>query len=153
MTPVDQKPQRTFNRISNHILGLKSLFSRQGTVIATWRDYQGRKLGPYYRLAWREEGRQCSLYLGASEELAQSVRQLLATLQRRLKENRQWRRLYAASRAACRASRALVNQQIARIGLYLKGSEFRGWRTISQLQRVQLIETLVFPHLFQRANC
>ncbi len=66
MRLVDQKRANTINRISGYILGLKSLFSRQGTVIATWRDYHGRKLGPYYRLAWRDSGRQCSLYLGAS---------------------------------------------------------------------------------------
>ena len=39
-------------------------FARQGPGAATWRTSRGRRLGPYYRLAWRDRGRQRSIYLG-----------------------------------------------------------------------------------------
>ena len=44
-------------------------FACQGTVTTSWRTYRGRRLGPYYRLAWRENGRQRSIYLGRQGRL------------------------------------------------------------------------------------
>ena len=46
------------------IRGRPDLFIRQGAVVAAWRTYRKRKLGPYYHLVFRDEGRQKSIYLG-----------------------------------------------------------------------------------------
>jgi hypothetical protein len=43
------------------------LFSRHGAIVATWRRRGARTYGPYYRLAYREAGRQKSIYLGRDQ--------------------------------------------------------------------------------------
>ncbi len=52
-------------------------FARQGAVVASWRTYRGRRLGPYYRLAWRENRRQRSIYLGPGGPLVDEARRRL----------------------------------------------------------------------------
>jgi hypothetical protein len=104
------------------------ILARQGTVVASWRTRHGRKVGPYYRLAWRERGRQKSLYLGCSAELAQAVRHMLAELQRPLREDRALRAEIQRAWAAFRAHKVVWARELARFGLYLHGSEIRGWR-------------------------
>jgi len=69
------------------------IFARCGSVVASYRSKNGRRCGPYYRLAYRADRRQRSLYLGTSEELAAQVRSLLAELQAR----RDYYRLVAQS--------------------------------------------------------
>jgi len=59
---VDQKPHPALELIASQ----PALFQRQGSVVAGWRNYRGRRLGPYHRLAYRHRGRQCSIYLGRS---------------------------------------------------------------------------------------
>ena len=56
--------QQRVDQVCELVRAQLGVFSRQGAIVATWREHQGRKLGPYYRLAWREEGRQRSRYLG-----------------------------------------------------------------------------------------
>jgi len=40
------------------------MFARQGSAAAAWRRRGTRTYGPYYRLNYREDGRQQSVYLG-----------------------------------------------------------------------------------------
>ena len=56
-------------------------FARGGSVVATYRSRGTKRYGPYYRVAYRIAGRQCSLYLGRCKQLADSARELLAKLQ------------------------------------------------------------------------
>ena len=60
------------------------IFSRVGSVVATYRTRGNTRFGPYYRLIYRVDRRQRSLYLGRDEDLADQVRQLLNELQKRL---------------------------------------------------------------------
>jgi hypothetical protein len=106
----------------------RETIERQGTVVSTWRIHQGRKLGPYYRLAWREDGRQRSVYLGRSEELAQAVEQRLDELQRPLRRERQLKDQIRRAWAALRAYKLVWASQLAVYGLYLHGWEARGLR-------------------------
>ncbi|MHB1033729.1 MAG: hypothetical protein ACYC35_12830 [Pirellulales bacterium] len=96
--PVDQLDQR-FDDVRNHVLARRALFALQGTVVATWRTRGGRRAGPYYRLAYREAGRQQSIYLGRSARLADQVRVLLAELQASVRARNLFRRLKAHARA------------------------------------------------------
>ncbi len=123
------------------------VFARCGSVVASYRSRNGRRCGPYYRLAYRAEGRQRSLYLGASEELAAQVRSLLTELQAR----RDYYRMVARSERRRRENLLHLKRQwqqaaLAR-GLYARGWELRGWRPPSlprlSLPRVSL--TLPLP--------
>ncbi len=103
-----------------------ALFARQGVVVATWRWYRGRRLGPYWRLAYREAGRQCSVYLGRMGEGVRRVRGVLARLQRGLRSRRAVRRLTRRVRASLRAHLAEFDRRLAELGLWRKGFEVRG---------------------------
>jgi hypothetical protein len=132
---VDQQPgpanaeiAAKLDRVQQAIRQRGAIMARQGTVVTTWRTRQGRKVGPYYRLAWREDGRQKSLYLGCSTELAQTVRQMLADLQRPLRVDRSFQAARKQGWAALRAHKIVLARELARYGLYLHGWEVRGWR-------------------------
>ena len=102
-----------------------ALFRRQGAVVATWRKRDGRTLGPYYRLMYRQRGRRHSIYLGRSAALAREVRTLLDSLQRTAREDREWERLRRAVKEALRARKAEWGQELAKHGFWLKGYEVR----------------------------
>ena len=121
---------------SNHpsvrlLTGHPHRFARQGAVVAAWRTSRGRRLGPYYRLAWRDGGRQRSIYLGRQGPVVRQVRILLhqAHASRRLKRQA---RLRAARfrQEVIRPLNQYIQQMFALFGngLYLKGSEIRGIR-------------------------
>ena len=68
------------------------VFARQGSVTPTWRRRDGKRFGPYYRLAYREDGRQRSVYLGRGA-VVERVRQMLDRLQKPLSQRRMYRRI------------------------------------------------------------
>ena len=107
------------------------LFHRQGHVAATWRRRGGKTFGPYYRLSYREDGRQRSLYLGRGGALVDRVREALAALQQALLQSRAIHRLERQIRASLRAEKLHVNALLRPYGLRLKGFEVRGWRFCS----------------------
>jgi hypothetical protein len=127
----EQDECERFEKIRRLVARRARIFFRQGAVVASWRQWAGRRLGPYYRLAYREQGRQRSIYLGKSESLAEKVRQLLAAVQQPRREERCLERLQANARAALRATKDQLRKHLAVWGIRLKGSEFRGvsvWR-------------------------
>ena len=126
---LDQKAARRLERVRAYVLAHKALFAAAGTVVSGWRTYRGRRLGPYFRVAFFDGARQRSLYLGASPELASEVRKLLDELQGPLRRRRAFQRLKHQLRAALRRQKSLLNEELNRRGLYLKGLEFRGWHT------------------------
>ena len=107
---------------------LPDVFARQGTVVATWKAYAGRKLGPYYRLVYRREGRQRTVYIGRAGALVDRVRAALARLKRPLRRHRQLVRLQNHVRRALRLEKIRLNTILAKWGLHLKGFELRGPR-------------------------
>ena len=133
--PADAQTAARLNRVRKEIRQREAIMARQGTVVATWRTRQGRKVGPYYRLAWRDRGRQKSLYLGGSAELAQAVRQMLADLQRPLRVDRAFLAARKQGWAALRAHKVVLARELARYGLYLHGWEVRGWRNTTLFEK------------------
>ena len=125
---VDQKAAARFERVEAQVAAAPGVFAAGGTVVASWRTYRGRRLGPYFRLAYRKGRRQWSIYLGRSEELAQRVRDLLAGLQKHNRWRRTSRRMQARARAALREAKVQMKKELARWGITLKGWEFRGVR-------------------------
>ena len=65
------------------------IFAQNGSVVATYRTRGTKRYGPYYRVAYRVAGRQCSIYIGRCKRLAIRARKLLA----RLQQPRDYRRL------------------------------------------------------------
>lgn len=105
------------------------LFARQGSINPTWRHRNGVAFGPYYRLAYRENGRQHAVYLGREGPLVDRVRKMLASLQKPLRTKRMFDRLEREARSGLRANNARLAVLLRPLGLRLKGCEIRGWRT------------------------
>ena len=71
----------------------RELFARQGSVVASYRYRTGRRFGPYYRLAYRDGGRQGSVYLGRAAAVVARVRHMLHDLQHLLRLRRMYARV------------------------------------------------------------
>jgi hypothetical protein len=104
------------------------LFCRQGNIAATYRRRNGKTFGPYYRLSYREDGRQRSIYLGRSGPLVEQVRRTLAAHQQPITQHRLCERLMGQVRASLRVEKLRVRALLCPFGLRLKGFEVRGWR-------------------------
>jgi len=120
------RPRRP-TAVLEKILANEELFRRQGTVVATWRTRRGRTFGPYYRLIYRQGGRERSIYLGRCAVLAREARALLAFLQMPMREERDWSQVRRAVKSALRASKAEWARELAKHGFWLKGYEVRHW--------------------------
>jgi hypothetical protein len=118
----------------NTIRRLRAVFSRQGTIVASWRSYNGRQLGPYYRLAYRIDGRQCSLYLGKSKNLLRQVRRLLDKFQKYANTRRILRHAQQLAQKDLRNHLAQFRIELLRAGLQLRGYAARGWRRFRALR-------------------
>jgi hypothetical protein len=107
-------------------------FATQGTVVETWRTYRARRLGPYYRLAWRENGHQRAIYLGRQSPLVDEVRRLLheaQTIRRMIREHRRRQALF--KQHVIRPLQRYVKEMFRLFGngLYVKGSNIGGIKT------------------------
>ena len=99
--------------------------ARQGFLAQEFR--QGR--GPYYKLRWRQGGRQRVLYLGRDPARAERVRALLEHLQRPLRLARQLARLLQETRKHLHKAKSLLESQAQTQGLHYHGYSAR--RTLS----------------------
>lgn len=124
-TFVDQLPHAAIRLIGAR----PDLFARQGAVVAAWRRRNGKTFGPYYRLTYRQDARQRSIYLGRAGPLVVEVRRRLAALQRPLRQQRLHARLRRRIRSALRLQKRRCAALLRPYGLRLKGFEVRGWRT------------------------
>ena len=121
-------PERLDHPALRLIRARPDLFSRQGHVAATWRRRNGKTFGPYYRLGYREGGRQFSVYLGRSGELAEQVRRAIEAVQMPLAQRRLFNSIERQIRASLRVHKHRVSALLRPYGLRLKGFEVRGWR-------------------------
>lgn len=109
-------------RANNHV------FSRRGSVVASYRIRNGRRHGPYYRLAYLQEGRQVSHYIGRSECLAQRVRNLLDRLQKPRNDRREETRAKRRRKANLLLTKRHWQKTLRVYGLYSRGWAVRGLR-------------------------
>jgi len=100
----------------------------QGSVHQSWRYYRGRRVGPYYRLLYRNRGSQEIIYLGKDDILAEQVSALLRVWQAPMRERHYLSLLRSRARAAFRAHQRALDRELWNQGLYRKGNEIRGWR-------------------------
>ncbi len=107
-----------------------AIFAHRGTVVATYRTRGTARYGPYFRVAYRIAGRQCSIYLGRSSRLADRARELLAQLQQPRDFRRMCQKAERLRRATFRRVIRQWQQTIRAYGLDLRGCEIRGWRAL-----------------------
>ena len=105
-------------------------FARCGAVVPTYRTRGDKRYGPYYRVAYRIAGRQCSIYLGRCRELADRARALLAKLQQPRDYRRMRKRADRQRRATLRQIIRRWQQTIRACGLEPRGCDVRGWRRL-----------------------
>jgi hypothetical protein len=130
------------------VRALKTVFARQGTIVASFRTYNGRKLGPYYRLAYRTEGRQRSIYLGKSKKILRQVRRLLEKLQKPMQTKRHLRHAQKTFQEVMKKHMAQFRIDLLKVGLQLRGYTARGWRRYRRLVRLQCT-----PHAPREGCC
>ncbi len=105
-----------------------AIFARCGAVVASYRTRGTAQYGPYFRVAYRIAGSQCSIYLGRSAQLADRVRELLTELQQPRNFRRMCQKADRLRRATLRRVIRQWQQTIRAYGLDLRGCEVRGWR-------------------------
>ncbi len=116
---------------------------------------RARKLGPYFRLAYRADGRQQSIYIGACTKLVARVRALLADLQAVIRRHRAYRITRRELRTALRRRKAECDAVLRAHGLTPRGYDVRGFRRASssvewpQVRSTRLPQTPSQP-LFKR---
>jgi hypothetical protein len=104
------------------------IFARRGHIAASYRSRNGKRFGPYYRLAFRDGDRQCSIYLGVDGPVVEQTRRSLDAVQRPHLERRAISRLQRQIRNALRVEKSHLSALLQPYGLHLKGMELRGMR-------------------------
>jgi hypothetical protein len=125
METVDQKRCQLLRFLADH----GDLFAAQGSVQASYRRYQGRKLGPFFRLSFRQAGKQRSRYIGQDRALAAQIERRLQELQAPLVGARQIERSLSEHRRHLKLAKVEFRRRLEAHGLRLQGNEIRGWRT------------------------
>jgi hypothetical protein len=120
----DKKSSDRFERLRSQILERKNLIAIDGTVAASWVNYRGKRLGPYYRVAFRENRTLRAIYIGRDEQLAKIAKDLLDELKRSRREGRWLRRMRAAARDALLRSLAEAETFVAPLGYHRRGFGF-----------------------------
>ena len=90
--------------------------------------HRGQRLGPYYRLAYRKNGQQRSIYLGNCLGLVERVRDALEDIQGRMRESRVISRLIQRAKEGLAACKERLRRQLATLGIKMQGWEMRGVR-------------------------
>ena len=142
---ADQNTAARLERIESFLQRHRALFATQGTVVATWRVYRNRRLGPYFQIVYRQAGRQRALYIGRSPDLADHFRRLLHQFQNTHRTRRLFKRLQTYARASLRHAKAQLKKLLAFRGIQMKGFEFRGVRRAMPLPPLRLATSAAPP--------
>jgi len=106
------------------LLAMQELLAVGGSVRSYWKNYRGKRLGPYYRVDYHKDGRRRSLYLGSDPRLAGEVGRLLENWQRGRRQDLCVRRLRKKIRASLRQEKANLQKLLAPLGFRMKGYSF-----------------------------
>jgi hypothetical protein len=102
----------------------------QGSIVTTFRQRSGRRLGPYFKLVCRHAGRQRAVYLGNDPGLVEEVRRRLELLQEATHRRRVLDACCRAVHMQARTAQRQLRMELAKRGLILKGHEVRGRQRI-----------------------
>ena len=142
---ADQKAADRLERIESFLRRHQALFATRGAVVATWRVYRNRRLGPYFQIVYRQAGRQRALYIGRSKDLADRLRRFLDRFQGAHRERRLLKRFQTQARASLRRAKAQLKELLALRGIQMKGFEFRGVRRALPLPPIRPAPSVAAP--------
>ncbi len=103
--------------------------ARQGFLAADYCWKGGRRLGPYYKLRWRRDGRQCVRYVGGDPDRVERISAALENLQRPLHLARCLAQLMKEARRRLRSAKHVLAPCVANRGLRYHGYTARRPRT------------------------
>ena len=147
------REQQRQARIDDFFTRNGTALARQGSVVASWRWKDGRRLGPFFRLDVRDErGRKAALYLGRESPLVADVRARLAQLQRRRRQRQQFARNYRIRRLDLRAAHQNLADELQKVGLRLQGSEVRGLAARKLAARKHVLAETASPENTEQDN-
>jgi hypothetical protein len=126
-------PKISYETIAAKIRANAQPIARQGVIVACSRNRGGRKFGPYFHLAYRDEnGRQHSIYIGRCPDTVKRVQSLLDTLKAPLVQRRRTKNTIARLRSALHHHKKQMKIELAKRGLYPRGFSVHGWRKLSR---------------------
>ena len=97
----------------------------QGFVSEEFRDYKGRKLGPYFKLRFRVGHQQRVRYLGKNRERAEQIGKALESFRRSKVIAREVATLAALARKHLRNAKKEMATGLAKDGRYFHGYAIR----------------------------
>jgi hypothetical protein len=131
--------QNTYETIAAKINAQAHVFAHQGFIMSSYRYHRGRKLGPYFRLTYRDENnRQRSIYIGPYEDIARRVQSLLDDLKTPHIRRRQFTQILAIIRTQLNRHRKQSEIEFAKHGLYSRGFSIRGLRNLKRTYKMGL---------------
>jgi hypothetical protein len=132
-------PKISYETIAAKINAQAHIFAHQGFIISSYRYHRGRKLGPYFRLAYRDENnRQRSIYIGPHEDIARRIQSLLDDLKAPHIRRRQFLQVFAIIRTALNRHRKQSETELNKHGLYSRGFAIRGLRKLKRSSKLDL---------------
>jgi hypothetical protein len=103
--------------------------ANQGFLTAEYRDYCGTRLGPYFKLRWRSNGRQRVKYLGRDVNRAEVISNAIANLREGKRIQEQLAELVAEARQSLRRAKQAMDTTMANQDRYFHGFTGRKKRT------------------------
>lgn len=97
----------------------------QGFVAEEFRDRAGRRWGPYYKLRWRQDGRQRVRYLGNDTRRVHEIRVALQHWQQVTRLTREVEELFRQSRKALKSLKDALSPQVSAAGKRWHGYQTR----------------------------
>ena len=110
---------------------------QQGFVAVEHRAYKGTRLGPYFRLRWRMNGRQRVKSLGLDAELAVAVVNAIAQLQKKKALTHFLKRMLLEARRGLKLAKKDLQATMAATGRYYHGFTARKRRTSSRAETLR----------------
>jgi hypothetical protein len=120
-----------YKTITDKIFAQPKIFAQQGFITASYLNNKGRKYGPYFRLAYRDENhRQRSIYIGCCQDTANHIQALLDNLKAPLIRRRNVHVIHANLLSSLRRHKKQLQIELGKQGLYLRGFSVYGWRRL-----------------------
>jgi hypothetical protein len=141
----EKKPTR-LEKLRLQLLAHQELIANDGCLAATWKTYRGKRLGPYYRVEFRQDRAVKTIYLGRDPLLVEYAAALIDDIKKPNRQKRYLRRLRAEIRASLRRSFAEAEQFVAPFGYHRRGLSFRKIRTD---QKSKVGQATAQSHQFQ----
>ncbi|TWU25788.1 hypothetical protein [Bythopirellula polymerisocia] len=101
-----------------------------GSIQISYRRVRGTTYGPYMSYRFRENGKQCCLYIGSSRPEQMLARQMMHEKFAADKERHAMDHLLIQARKQVKESKKNLEQELAKVGLTMKGWEVNGWRKV-----------------------